>query len=61
MKADPKLGRAAALRDAMLAYVNDKSSPLNASRHSGGRSPSSEREPQDEDHPHSNSDSNRCF
>jgi CHAT domain-containing protein len=30
MKADPKLGRAAALRDAMLAYMNDKSSPLNA-------------------------------
>jgi CHAT domain-containing protein/Tfp pilus assembly protein PilF len=30
MKDDPKLGRAAALRDAMLAYMNDKSSPLNA-------------------------------
>jgi CHAT domain-containing protein/tetratricopeptide (TPR) repeat protein len=30
MKTDPKLGRAAALRDAMLAYMNDKSSPLNA-------------------------------
>jgi hypothetical protein len=30
MKADPKLGRAAALRDAMLAYMNDKGSPLNA-------------------------------
>jgi CHAT domain-containing protein/Tfp pilus assembly protein PilF len=30
MKADPKLGRAAALRDAMLAYMNDRRSPLNA-------------------------------
>ena len=30
MKADPKLGRAAALRNAMLTYMNDKSSPLNA-------------------------------
>jgi tetratricopeptide (TPR) repeat protein len=30
MKADPKLGRAEALRNAMLAYMNDKSSPLNA-------------------------------
>jgi CHAT domain-containing protein len=30
MKAEPKLGRAAGLRDAMLAYMNDKSSPLNA-------------------------------
>jgi CHAT domain-containing protein/tetratricopeptide (TPR) repeat protein len=30
MNADPKLGRAAALRDAMLAYMNDKGSPLNA-------------------------------
>jgi CHAT domain-containing protein len=30
MKADPKLGRAAALRNAMLAYMNDKRSPLNA-------------------------------
>jgi hypothetical protein len=30
MTSDPKLGRAAALRDAMLAYMNDKSSPLNA-------------------------------
>jgi CHAT domain-containing protein len=30
MKTDPKLGRAAALRDAMLTYMNDKSSPLNA-------------------------------
>jgi tetratricopeptide (TPR) repeat protein len=30
MRGDPKLGRAAALRDAMLAYMNDKSSPLNA-------------------------------
>jgi CHAT domain-containing protein/tetratricopeptide (TPR) repeat protein len=29
MKADPKLGRAAALRAAMLTYMNDKSSPLN--------------------------------
>jgi CHAT domain-containing protein/tetratricopeptide (TPR) repeat protein len=30
MAADPKLGRAAALRSAMLAYMNDRSSPLNA-------------------------------
>jgi CHAT domain-containing protein len=30
MNAHPKLGRAAALRDAMVAYMNDKSSPLNA-------------------------------
>jgi CHAT domain-containing protein len=30
MKDDPKLGRAAALRNAMLAYMNDKGSPLNA-------------------------------
>ena len=30
MKNDPKLGRAAALRDAMLAYMNDRESPLNA-------------------------------
>jgi len=30
MKADPKLDRAAALRNAMLRYMNDKSSPLNA-------------------------------
>jgi CHAT domain-containing protein len=30
MKADPKLGRAAALRDAMLAYMNDRGSPVNA-------------------------------
>jgi CHAT domain-containing protein len=30
MKADPKLGRAAALRNAMLTYMNDKSGPLNA-------------------------------
>jgi CHAT domain-containing protein len=30
MKADPKLGRAAALRAAMLTYMNDRSSPLNA-------------------------------
>jgi CHAT domain-containing protein len=30
MTADPHLGRAAALRDAMLAYMNDKGSPLNA-------------------------------
>jgi tetratricopeptide (TPR) repeat protein len=30
MKSDPKLGRAEALRNAMLAYMNDKSSPLNA-------------------------------
>jgi tetratricopeptide (TPR) repeat protein/CHAT domain-containing protein len=30
MKADPKLGRAAALRNAMLTYMNDRGSPLNA-------------------------------
>jgi CHAT domain-containing protein len=30
MKSDPKLGRAQALRNAMLAYMNDKGSPLNA-------------------------------
>jgi hypothetical protein len=30
MKADPKLGRAAALRNPMLAYGNDRGSPLNA-------------------------------
>jgi CHAT domain-containing protein len=30
MKADPRLGRAAALRSAMLAYMNDRSGPLNA-------------------------------
>ena len=30
MQADPKLGRAAALRNTMLAYMNDKSTPLNA-------------------------------
>jgi CHAT domain-containing protein len=30
MKADPKLGRAAALRNAMLTYMNDRSGPLNA-------------------------------
>jgi CHAT domain-containing protein len=30
MKSDTKLGRAEALRNAMLAYMNDKSSPLNA-------------------------------
>jgi CHAT domain-containing protein len=30
MTADPKLGRAAALHNAMLAYMNDKGSPLNA-------------------------------
>jgi CHAT domain-containing protein len=30
MKADPKLGRADALRSAVLAYINDKSNPLNA-------------------------------
>jgi CHAT domain-containing protein len=30
MAADPKLGRAEALRDAMLAYMNDKSGLLNA-------------------------------
>src|ERR1700682_212814 len=31
LKADPKLGRAEALRQAMLAYLNDRSSPRNAS------------------------------
>jgi len=30
MKADAKLGRAEALRQAMLSYMNDKSGPLNA-------------------------------
>ena len=30
LKADPKLGRAEALRQAMLAYLNDGSSPRNA-------------------------------
>jgi CHAT domain-containing protein/tetratricopeptide (TPR) repeat protein len=30
MKTDPRLGRAAALRNAMLTYMNDRSSPLNA-------------------------------
>jgi CHAT domain-containing protein len=30
MTADPKLGRATALHNAMLAYMNDKSSPLSA-------------------------------
>ena len=30
MKADPKLGRAEALRNAMLDYMNDRSSLLNA-------------------------------
>jgi hypothetical protein len=30
MAADPKLGRAAALRNAMLTYMNDRSDPLNA-------------------------------
>jgi CHAT domain-containing protein/Tfp pilus assembly protein PilF len=30
MAADPKLGRAEALRSAMLAYMNDRGSPLNA-------------------------------
>jgi CHAT domain-containing protein/Tfp pilus assembly protein PilF len=30
LKADPKLGRAEALRSATLAYMNDRSSPLNA-------------------------------
>jgi CHAT domain-containing protein len=30
MTADPKLGRAAALRNAMLTYMNDKGSPPNA-------------------------------
>jgi CHAT domain-containing protein len=30
LKADPKLGRAEAMREAMLAYLNDASSPRNA-------------------------------
>jgi CHAT domain-containing protein len=30
MTADPRLGRAAALRNAMLTYMNDKGSPLNS-------------------------------
>ena len=30
MKADPKLGCAAALRNAMVTYMNDRSRPLNA-------------------------------
>jgi CHAT domain-containing protein len=30
MKTNPKLGRAETLRNAMLAYMNDRSSPLNA-------------------------------
>jgi CHAT domain-containing protein len=30
MKADPKLDRAEAVRNAMLAYMNDRSSPWNA-------------------------------
>jgi hypothetical protein len=30
LKADPKLGRAEAQRQAMLAYLNDASSPRNA-------------------------------
>ena len=30
IKADPKIGRAEALRWAMLAYLNDASSPKNA-------------------------------
>jgi len=30
LKADPKMGRTEALRQAMLGYLNDKSSPRNA-------------------------------
>ena len=30
LQSDPKLGRAEALRRAMLAYMNDASDPLNA-------------------------------
>ena len=30
LKADPKLGRSEALREAMLAYMNDPSDPKNA-------------------------------
>ena len=30
LKADPSLGRAEALRRAMLAYLNDPSDPMNA-------------------------------
>jgi hypothetical protein len=44
MKADPKLGRAAALREAMLSYMNDKGSPLDAYPGFWGHFPSSERE-----------------
>jgi hypothetical protein len=48
MKTDLKLGRAEALRNAMLAYMNDKGSPLNAYPAFWGPFPSLEREPRDE-------------
>ena len=38
LKADPKLGRAEALRQAMLAYLDDASSPRNAYPAFWGRS-----------------------
>jgi len=47
MKADPKLGRAGALRNAMPAYMNDRSSPLNAYPAFWAPFPSSERKPRD--------------
>jgi hypothetical protein len=46
-----KLGRAAALRNTMLAYMNDRGSPLNAYPAFWGHFPSSEREQQDEEGP----------
>jgi hypothetical protein len=48
MAADPKLGRAAALRNAMLAYMNDKGRSLNAYPAFWGPFPPSERERRDE-------------
>jgi hypothetical protein len=45
MKADPKLSRAGALRNVMLAYMNDEGSPLTRPQHDGGHFPSSERGP----------------
>jgi hypothetical protein len=38
MKSEPSLGRAEALRRAMLAYINDGSDPRNAIRPTGRRS-----------------------
>jgi hypothetical protein len=49
MKSDPKLGRAEALRHAMLTYMNDKSSPLNAYPAFWGHFPSSVRGRRDRD------------